>query len=987
MTDFDARSRSGHSSSGNSGLQSSPEVASNVLVGVPALQGELDQQGTAVTPSPMHLSSFLDSQPGSQPIPETSSSDTSMHQSPNVSLTQSRTAVLHNEAHVHDNRSLHQHLQLQQSNMHVSADPLIVAQAAVEVDLARRQTQEVYDQASREIAATRALAQEEVLRQTREVIHQASQEVDASRAVAEREFHKLQSQVGALMEVIESQRDTIEKQRLTITNLQQQGSQNQPKETKSPSNGAGLAPTPSLGSGAQQSTTREPEHSSHRPREVNPQAFLNPSGSSGGVVQRDRPVPDAPQYFPISTPRTQTDPGIQSQLDLLTAQIASLTSAMSYFASGAGGRSGNADSATPKVAGRDSDYGVEGELGQGISSPISLVLRRPPGPPSSGSSSNSESEKGKGKKEKKGRGSSDKKSSSSTSSSSDSDDAYKQEKQAMRIKSYDTMKLAPIPKTAAEARGFRNQVFSAVTKLAKTDETPLLHWISATQSAGHASEFDDSGAYPLLDRVLGYKLLEAARGTKFSLDFQAVQETSQRLGYQPRGRLLLWMVFQRYRLEKDRGAALTQHHLLSLTVAGNDVKGLEDFKQKFNYVWEALDANERPTDNGVRSLLFEQLKNHPKMALHIDKYRNSSSSSSKRTWKWLYQKMQEVIEISHLDENTAAIDRALASKTGQNVPGNPAPKNQETAKSEKEKQKEKEHREREKKEKDKEKKKEKAKEKKEKARAAAAAAASEAATPTPATPAKGKGKGKDKPKSPRTREEKAKLPCMYFAYDSCTRGDKCEYIHDKNNLYKGPKPRGLKANAGAATVAAGVAMASVLPTAEGLSRNEGQCGDASLSAQDSSKHVQGVADRVKEVGSKLFKTGRKAKLSGNLLPKGSLFARAFTTVMTAMACLDPATSVTGMANLCNTREVNPLGMEFLLDSGAGRNLISKRHLPEETHGMFSRAPERLQFSTGGGTRSGSQAVRMKGDLSGDNVFYSLKECPPALSVGIQVNEH
>ena len=259
MTDFDARSRSGHSSSGNSGLQSSPEVASNVLVGVPALQGELDQQGTAVTPSPMHLSSFLDSQPGSQPIPETSSSDTSMRQSPNVSLTQSRTAVLHNEAHVHDNRSLHQHLQLQQSNMHVSADPLIVAQAAVEVDLARRQTQEVYDQASREIAATRALAQEEVLRQTREVIHQASQEVDASRAVAEREFHKLQSQVGALMEVIESRRDTIEKQRLTITNLQQQGSQNQPNETKSPSNGAGLAPIPSLGSGAQQSTTREPE--------------------------------------------------------------------------------------------------------------------------------------------------------------------------------------------------------------------------------------------------------------------------------------------------------------------------------------------------------------------------------------------------------------------------------------------------------------------------------------------------------------------------------------------------------------------------------------------------------------------------------------------------------------------------------------------------------------------------------------------------------
>ena len=189
-----------------------------------------------------------------------------------------------------------------------------------------------------------------------------------------------------------------------------------------------------------------------------------------------------------------------------------------------------------------------------------------------------------------------------------------------------------------------------------------MHWISATQNAGSASAFDDSGAYPLLDRVLGYQLLEAARGTKFSLDFQAVQETSQRLEYQPRGRLLLWMVFQ-HRLEKDRGAALAQHHLLSLTVAGNDVKGLEDFKQKFKYVWEALDANERPTDNCVRSLLSEQLKTHAKIALRIDKYRNSSSSSSKRTWKWLYQKMQDVIEISNLDGNTAAIDRALASKT------------------------------------------------------------------------------------------------------------------------------------------------------------------------------------------------------------------------------------------------------------------------------------------------------------------------------------
>ena len=212
--DFDARSRSGHSGSG-SGFTSSPEDRV-----VPAMETVV-QGAEAATPSPMHLSSFLGSPPESTPVLGSSSNASVMQQVPQ-SLSQSLHLHRHENAESHisrqefnDNRSVRQHLQFQQSNVHMSADPLIVAQAAVEVDIARRQTQEVYDQASREIAATRALAQEEVLWQTREVFHQASQEVDASRAVAERGFHRLQSQVGALMGVIESQRDTIEQPQRT----------------------------------------------------------------------------------------------------------------------------------------------------------------------------------------------------------------------------------------------------------------------------------------------------------------------------------------------------------------------------------------------------------------------------------------------------------------------------------------------------------------------------------------------------------------------------------------------------------------------------------------------------------------------------------------------------------------------------------------------------------------------------------------------------
>ena len=45
------------------------------------------------------------------------------------------------------------------------------------------------------------------------------------------------------------------------------------------------------------------------------------------------------------------------------------------------------------------------------------------------------------------------------------------------------------------------------------------------------------------------------------------------------------------------------------------------------------------------------------MALVIDRFRNASPNSSKRTWPWLYAKLGEIIEIHQLDENVVSIDQ------------------------------------------------------------------------------------------------------------------------------------------------------------------------------------------------------------------------------------------------------------------------------------------------------------------------------------------
>ena len=171
--------------------------------------------------------------------------------------------------------------------------------------------------------------------------------------------------------------------------------------------------------------------------------------------------------------------------------------------------------------------------------------------------------------------------------------------------------------------------------------------------------------------LLDTKLLENSRGPKFSLDFQALQEQCHKVGKQPSGRALLWFILNKYSLDKDRGASLSQRHLLSLKLHGKDVKSLEDFRQKMQYIMGALEQSEMPQGSVLRSMLYENVKHHPLMALAIDKIRSARETSSKRAAKWLMQKIDETVELAQQDENTTFVEKALQTSGGKQVPANP----------------------------------------------------------------------------------------------------------------------------------------------------------------------------------------------------------------------------------------------------------------------------------------------------------------------------
>ena len=78
-----------------------------------------------------------------------------------------------------------------------------------------------------------------------------------------------------------------------------------------------------------------------------------------------------------------------------------------------------------------------------------------------------------------------------------------------------------------------------------------------------------------------------------------------------------------------------------------------------------------PQESALPSMLYENLKHHPLLALAIVKYRASKGTSSKRTSQWLVDRMEEAIALHQQDEDTSFVEKALQT-TGGKVNANPA---------------------------------------------------------------------------------------------------------------------------------------------------------------------------------------------------------------------------------------------------------------------------------------------------------------------------
>ena len=102
---------------------------------------------------------------------------------------------------------------------------------------------------------------------------------------------------------------------------------------------------------------------------------------------------------------------------------------------------------------------------------------------------------------------------------------------------------------------------------------------------------DKGGLLPRLDSHLGSLLM-----TVVGMRFQAYAESCQSAVRAPRGRSLLCMIAQHFRLDLNRGSDLTQQALFDLQLDNFIVRDLEKFVERIEYVLNAIPQSHQPSE-------------------------------------------------------------------------------------------------------------------------------------------------------------------------------------------------------------------------------------------------------------------------------------------------------------------------------------------------------------------------------------------------------
>ena len=225
------------------------------------------------------------------------------------------------------------------------------------------------------------------------------------------------------------------------------------------------------------------------------------------------------------------------------------------------------------------------------------------------------------------------------------------EESTYHIKDLREQKLPPIPTSAAGYRSWKNSVLTQFASIDKSGEARILRWLQSSLNPNItdrelAALQNNPEGLPRLDAWLAAQVADPKHlKGEFGVSAQAFVERAHAIGVLPSGRALLAMLSKRFRVDRIRGATVSQQTLLAIQLEGFSQQHLQTFRERVEFCLNGFSPDAWPAENTMFSWLYAKLKHCRLLCRSIDKIKDSSQGSVKGTFNWLWTQL-----IEHLDE-------------------------------------------------------------------------------------------------------------------------------------------------------------------------------------------------------------------------------------------------------------------------------------------------------------------------------------------------
>ena len=231
-----------------------------------------------------------------------------------------------------------------------------------------------------------------------------------------------------------------------------------------------------------------------------------------------------------------------------------------------------------------------------------------------------------------------------------------------------SIQITKLPNDATSCPEWRAAFLAAVSRVDMTNRDVLVKFSTWCMEGGRGRRFRDylqnSNDFLLFNKHVAAELIKPevlATNTELAHELTSWVESCSAKQPGPKGMALMHIIIAFYETGPDQSIALNQMHLLQLQLHGKTAKELAEFVKRGNYILHGLRPGDRPPEATLYSWLWHQVKAVPMLRRCIDKIRESSNGSRRRTFSWLWGKIAEKLRERRHDLNYENMGQGLKS--------------------------------------------------------------------------------------------------------------------------------------------------------------------------------------------------------------------------------------------------------------------------------------------------------------------------------------